>query len=162
MPEDARPKSFLTQCCSLATGDAFLILASDGLLQAATPAEVCSLAHALALGMPLPKPLTAAPVATPLGPSAAAGLPSQQPLVAPSQPSNCTGSRKRAAFSTGSSCHGPAARRSLTKLQVVLVAGQIQHCTECELDCEATVQTAATRAQAVADGWAHRSPATHA
>ncbi len=51
-------------------GDAFLILASDGLLQAADPDEVCGLADALALGAPLPKPAASAPVAIPLGPSA--------------------------------------------------------------------------------------------
>ena len=82
----------LTECSPFTTGDAFLILASDGLLQAAMPDEVCGLADALASGMPLPKPLTAAPITIPLGPSAAAGLPSQQPLVAPSKTSNCTGS----------------------------------------------------------------------
>ena len=93
-----QPQRTQTQGCPLSAGDAILVLASDGLLQAATPDEVCALAQALARGMPLPKPLAAPPVAIPLGPAASAYPPSRQPLVAPSRAGTCTGPRQRTAL----------------------------------------------------------------
>ena len=160
IPRNANPNPLLTRRCPLVAGDAFLILASDGLLQAATPDEVCSLADALASGLPPPKPLAAAPVAIPLGPSAAAGLPVLQQLFTPSHPGNCTGPQSLGTNYPGQlrcrwSGFGTGSCRPMFLshvLQRVLAAGQVQHCSDCELDCEPILQTAATRAQAVAEG----------
>ena len=56
-------------------GDAFLILASDGVLHAASPQEVCGAADAISHASPLPMSAAAAPAAIPLGPSdGSAGL----------------------------------------------------------------------------------------
>ena len=68
----------ITIICS-AAGNQFLILASDGLLERLSPAEVCATASAVAGGRPSPLEPRQQPAAIPLGP---VGIPAAVPPAA--------------------------------------------------------------------------------
>jgi Protein phosphatase 2C len=105
-----------------ASGDRFLILASDGLLEKLSPAEVCATAAAVADSRPLPFKPQQQPAAIPLGPvniKAAAPASAALPVDDQQQLARSTPCRPKQGLVACEDCCGAEQQRAPRKAQQI-------------------------------------------